>query len=75
MTNTIIIEKAADALYRLAKQGHQPGECMNRLPTEFYDMSGEDMAAAFRRSGEMLNHEADELRRYVAQRQAARSAA
>ncbi len=65
-----MIESAAEAIAGLSRAGYPPAECMNRLPVEFYEMSGLDLAAAFRRSAEILTQEADELCRLVEQRRA-----
>jgi len=78
MTNTI--ENAAAAIVKLDREAMAKGETvgdigeyLSRLPRLAYELSTEQLAAAFERAGEINTQEADELRRFVAERQAAKS--
>jgi len=80
MTNTTI-ENAAAAIVKLnraAMVGGEEvgdiGETLRRLPRLGYELTTAELAAAFRRAGEMQIAEADALEREGASRQAARGA-
>jgi hypothetical protein len=63
------IEQTALAIVALSREGHTSVECMNLLPAATYEMSAGDLSAAFRRAGELLSKEADEISRYIALRE------
>ncbi len=70
---TIDVEIAARQIYRLSRKGHAPAEIMRRLPKLTYEISGDQLAQAFRQSAEMHEAEAERLRRIVAERRAKRA--
>ena len=74
-TNATTIENAAEAIRALDREAMARGEddvsipeILRLLPRLAYELSADDLAAAFRRSAKMLADEADELERLVAQR-------